>query len=205
MSGRANVHHGSNRGEINDHVIVVSRSWTKRRFIASEARISLVWIRRDLSPDGRKESCVDGSDQITLSRLAVLLMTSISPGVAFGTRFWLSEGLRKSQSTRITRAPPCALSRAKDAAIVDLPSLGSDDVMPITLLDLAAPPRSTLTFTARIDSAKGESGESITYRSKPAFGAIILEAVGSAAALVLTGAALALRLNHRNDGHALCL
>ena len=35
-----------------------------------------------------------------------------------------------------------------------------------------------------------ESGESITYRSKPAFGAIILEAV-AAAPLLLTGAALA--------------
>ena len=65
--------------------------------------------------------------------------TSISPVVAFGTSCWLSDGLRKSQSTRITRAPPWALSCAKDAAIVDLPSSGSDDVMPITLLDLAAP------------------------------------------------------------------
>src|SRR5262245_12706221 len=112
-------------------------------------------------------------------------MTSISPGVAFGTSSLLSDGLRKSQSTRITRAPPWALSWAKDAAIVDLPSLGSDDVTPITLLDLAAPLTSTLTFTARIDSAKGESGDSITYRSKPTFGEIILEPAGSATALAL--------------------
>ena len=108
-------------------------------------------------------------DHITLSRLAASVMTSISPVVAFGASSWLSDGLRKSQSTRITRAPPWALSCAKDAEIVDLPSLGSDDVMPITLLDLAAPLRSTLTFKARIDSAKGESGESITCRSKPRF------------------------------------
>ena len=125
-----------------------------------------------------------------MSRLALLVMTSISPPVPSGTSRRLSEGLRKSQSTKITRAPPSAVSCAKDAAIVDLPSLGCDDVMPITLLDLAAPATSTLTFTARIDSAKGESGASITFRNKPAFGAIILEAV-AAAALLLTGAALA--------------
>src|SRR6516225_108223 len=138
-------------------------------------------------PAGRKESRVDGSERITLSRLALLARTSISPRVASGTSWRLSEGLRKSQSTRITRAPPSAASCAKDAAIVDFPSWGWDEVMPITLLDLAAPATSTLTFTARIDSAKGESGASITVRSKPAFGAITLE---RAAALLLTGTAL---------------
>ena len=132
-----------------------------------------------------------GSDQITLSRLAVPAMTSTSPGAAFGASPWLSEGLRKSQSTRITRAPPSALSCAKDAAIVDFPSLGSADVIPITLLDLAAPLRSILTFMARINSAKEESGKSTTYRSKLGFGAIILETTRSVAALTLTGAALA--------------
>ena len=110
----------------------------------------------------------------------------MSPAVALGARSRLNERLRKSQSTRITRAPLCAQSCASDADTVDLPSLGNDDVTPITLLDLEPPLRSAVTFTARNASANWDSGESTTYRSKCPFAEIIL-AAGRFTAALLTG------------------
>ena len=98
------------------------------------------------------------------------------PAVAFGARSWLNERLRKSQSTRITRAPLCAQSCANDAAIVDLPSLGNDEVTPITLLDFDPPLRSAVTFIARIDSANWDSGAVNNIPKQGTFGEIVLAA-----------------------------
>src|ERR1700741_1311880 len=130
--------------------------------MASEARISLVWVRRDFAATGRNDKPVAGSVQIAFSISHDLVTTSISPLVAFGASSWLYWGWRRSPSNRVTRGPPRVHSCAKDFAIEDFPSLGSDEVMPMTLLGLATLPRSMAIFTARIDSAKRESGESIT-------------------------------------------
>ena len=59
------------------------------------------------------------------------------PTVALGARLRDREGLRRSQSTRITRRPVYAMSCARAAAIVDFPSFGSEDVKPMTLWDLS--------------------------------------------------------------------
>ena len=42
-------------------------------------------------------------------------------------------GLRKINIERITRDPACAIIAAKLAAIVDLPSFGKVEVIPMTL------------------------------------------------------------------------
>ena len=45
------------------------------------------------------------------------------------------EGMRRSQSTIMTRPPTFAVSCATAAAMVDFPSFGRADVNPMTLLD----------------------------------------------------------------------
>ena len=99
-----------------------------------------MWVIRDLTTAWQKGKLAS-PDQTRLRRRdrPASVRTSISPPFAFGARSWLNERLRKSQSTRITRAPPWAQICAKDAETVDLPSSGNDDVMPITLFDLAPP------------------------------------------------------------------
>src|SRR5262249_54225182 len=94
--------------------------------------------------------------------------TSTIPVVALGVSARVIDGLRKSQSTRITRCPTCAISRASDAAVVDLPSFGIEDVNPITVLNRSAPRKSAASFIERIDSVKRDNGESTTVQNRPA-------------------------------------
>ena len=128
----------------------------------SEAKISLEWANRLGGAAGKKASPVVSSVHITLSSSALPAITSSSPDFADGMSIFESDGLRRSQSTSTTRPPPCAMSAASEAAMVDLPSFGREEVTPMTLVDFPACSKSTATLIARIASAKRESGESTT-------------------------------------------
>src|SRR5262245_26756189 len=93
-------------------------------------------------------------------------MTSIRPTVALGAMLRDSEGLRKSQSTSITRPrpPACAMTCATATEMVDFPSFGNDDVNPIILLDPPATFKSIASLIERIDSAKDDKGLSTTFQ-----------------------------------------
>src|SRR5262249_43970423 len=95
--------------------------------------------------------------------------TSSNPALAFGASARETEGRRKSQSNKITRAPPCAMCVAIAAATVDLPSLGKHDVRPMILLFVASVFRSTTNFIDGMASAYGDVGELMIVRI--AFGA----------------------------------
>ena len=101
--------------------------------MASEARISLEFANLDFTTAGKKARLVTGSLQIASSKRAFPESTSRSPIVARGASCRVKEGLRRSQSTRITRALACAARSAKAIEVVDLPSSGTDDVKPTTL------------------------------------------------------------------------
>src|SRR5262249_60487050 len=88
-------------------------------------------------PAGKNAILVVGTLQIASSRLTFPATTSRNPALASGASARESEGLRRSQSTKTTRAPPCAMSVAIAAATLDLPSLGKHDVKPITLVPFA--------------------------------------------------------------------
>ena len=64
-------------------------------------------------------------------------------------------------------------------AIVDLPSFGNEEVMPITLFGLMTLFRSAATLMLRIDSAKRENGESTTVQSRPWLGAMVRGPAGA--------------------------
>ena len=119
------------------------------------------WQGELFMPAGKNAKLVDASVHIASSNGVVPTITSRRPQSAFGARLRDNVGLRRSQSTKMTRAPTCAMSNARLAAIVDFPSLGIDEVKPITLLAfITSPLRSTASLMARIASAKREKGES---------------------------------------------
>src|SRR5262245_514875 len=59
------------------------------------------------------------------------------------------------------------MSRAKAAAIVDLPSSGSAEVIPTILFDVLVTFKSTASLIERIDSAKRDSGISVAAQNTP--------------------------------------
>ena len=71
----------------------------------------------------------------------------------------MSLGARRSQSTRRTCLPEWAINCASEAAVVDLPSLGELEVIPMiffglrTFLDILTLVRSTAILIDRIASA----------------------------------------------------
>src|SRR5262245_35873990 len=105
-----------------------------------------------------------GSLQIASARAVFPATTSRNPIFASGASARVSDGLRRSQSTRITLAPVWAISVVIDAAMVDLPSLGEHDVRPLTLGAGSSLLRSSFSFIHRMASAYGDDGESITVR-----------------------------------------
>src|SRR6516162_8605965 len=77
---------------------------------------------------------------------------------------------------------------AKAVAIVDLPSLGMADVIPITLLAATTPFKSAASFIVRMASEKRENGASTTVEAmptslgiRPVLGDVILGVRGLAA------------------------
>src|SRR6266478_4423091 len=89
-------------------------------------------------------------------------MTSKMPNAAAGANATESDRFRKLQSTRITRAPACAMSNAKAAATVDFPSSGCVEVIPITWFRL--PLRfieSMASLISRNDSVNRDCGASV--------------------------------------------
>src|SRR5215469_421242 len=85
---------------------------------------------RVLVATGKNVKLVDTSFHTASSKGTRPAITSRTPCSAFGASFRDNEGLRRSQSTKMTRAPACAISTARLAEIVDFPSLGSDEVKP---------------------------------------------------------------------------
>ena len=100
----------------------------------------------------------------------------MSPDVALGASNLVSEGLRRSPSTRIAREPPWAINWASDAAIVDLPSFGNVEVTPITLFGLRASSKPLANLMERIASVKREKGESTTCPASVPLHSSVLEA-----------------------------
>ena len=108
---------------------------------------------------GKKAKFVVGSLQIVSPRDRAPETTSTMPAVALGARQRDREGLRRSQSTRITRPPVYAMSWARAPAIVDFPSFGSEDVKPMTLWDLSVSCKLVASLIERTASAKRDKGE----------------------------------------------
>src|SRR5262245_41862665 len=136
--------------------------------MAPEARFSLEWAIRNLAGAGRNAMLGDGPLQRASSRDTRPEITSMIPELALGAMERDRVGLRRSQSTRMTRAPTCAMLCAKAAAMVDLPSLGMAEVRPTTLVVAAAPFKSAASLIVRIASAKRENGCSTTLDATPA-------------------------------------
>ena len=88
------------------------------------------------------------------SRATLPESTSRIPKSALGAMARDKDGLRKSQSTKRTRPPTRAMLIARAAAIVDLPSSGSAEVIPTTLLLEEIPFKSAASFIVRMASAK---------------------------------------------------
>src|ERR1700745_717668 len=132
--------------------------------MSPEARISLEFAKGECQTPGLKARLVTGSLQIASSQAAFPESTSRSPMLARGATCRLSEGLRRSQSIRMTRALACAARSATAIAVVDLPSSGIDDVNPTTLLLSAPRFTSIANLIARTSSAYRENGASNTIQ-----------------------------------------
>src|SRR3984957_12980784 len=130
---------------------------------------------RDSTTHGKNASLVAGSVQIASSSETLPETTSRNPIRAFGASLRVSDGLRRSQSSKIVREPACAVSCARAVETVVLPSLGSEDVIAMTLLDLLTPKRSAAILIARTDSENRENGESITCHNQLWSRTIILD------------------------------
>src|SRR6516164_4091894 len=147
---------------------MIYSKWSRRRsnnfFMSSEARSSLEFAKGDFKTAGMKARLVTGSLQSASSQAAFPESTSRSPMVARGATCRVNEGLRRSQSIRMTRALACAASSATAIEVVDLPSAGIDDVNPTTLLLSAPRFTSIANLIARTSSAYRENGASTTVQ-----------------------------------------
>src|SRR5947209_7188820 len=112
----------------------LARKLSIRLFVGSDPSTSLE-NRGAVFMAGKKNRLVAGSFQTVSSRDRAPDITSPMPTVALGANLREREGMRRSQSTIMTRPPAVAASCATAAAIVDFPSFGRADVNPMTLLD----------------------------------------------------------------------
>src|SRR5271165_1102562 len=132
------------------------RNSSKIRFNATLARI----VGGSGDPThgiaGRNAICVDRSFQTRSSNDASPAANSTIPLVASGATDRVSDGFLRSQSTTMTEAPFRAMSCPTDNATVDFPSLGIEEVNPITLLDLDLLPMSIASLIERTPSEKRE-------------------------------------------------
>jgi len=80
------------------------------------------------------------------------------PASAFGASSAERDGFLRSQSTMMTRLPARAVSWPSEAAMLDFPSLGRAEVMPIILFEVFVGLRSIASFIERIDSANRDNG-----------------------------------------------
>src|SRR5262249_4739412 len=125
---------------------------------ASDARIPAAFGTR--RPADKNAIPVVGSLQTASARSTCSATTSRNPALAVGASSRESEQWRRSQSTKMTRAPPCAISAAIAAATLDLPSFGKHEVTPIVLVFFALLFRSMMSFIDRTASAYGDDGDS---------------------------------------------
>src|SRR6266540_466789 len=135
---------------------------SKSDFAASDARASAAFGTR--RPADKNAIPVVGSVQTASAKSIFPATTSRNPALEAGASSCESERWRRSQSTKMTRAPPCAISAATAAATLDLPSFGKHDVTPMVLACFALLFRSTSSFIDRTASAYGDDGDSITLR-----------------------------------------
>lgn len=70
------------------------------------------------------------------------------------------------------------MSCAREAATVDLPSLGKAEVIPITLFDLPAPLKSAAILIERMDLVKRDDGELMTHQNISLSRTIVLAPIG---------------------------
>src|SRR5215831_19175175 len=146
---------------------------------ASDARISAAFGSR--RPADKNAIPVVGSLQTASARSTCPATTSRNPALAAGARSCESEQWRRSQSTKMTRAPPCAISAATAAATLDLPSFGKHDITPIVLV--CSDFRSTSSFIDRTASAYGDDGESMIARMVSGLEETLLGAIRRATAM----------------------
>ena len=155
---RADVHTSNKRRKINNHIIVFALEFVKKRFCRVRSKhLSRAWRTTQHLPAKMPYWWLDHSR----SRLQVQPFQQRHREIrrsASGASARESEGWRRSQSNKMTRAPPCAMSAAIAAARVDLPSLGKHDVKPMTLVSYLLF-RSTVNFIDRMASAYGDDGE----------------------------------------------
>src|SRR5262249_24764879 len=149
---------------------------SKSDFAASDARISAAFGTR--RPEDKNAIPVVGSLQTASARSTCPATTSRNPALAVGASSRESERWRRSQSTKMTRAPPCAISAAIAAATLDLPSFGKHEVTPIVLACFALLFRSTITFIDRTASAYGDDGDSMIVRMIFGLEQTLLGAIG---------------------------
>src|ERR1700733_4122792 len=110
-----------------------------------------------------KASRDNGSVHVIADSETAPVIPSNMPDVAVGANSAESDRFRKLQSSKITRAPVCAMSNARAAATVDFPSLDRVDVIPITWIFL--PLRvieSIASLISRNDLVNGDCGASVT-------------------------------------------
>src|SRR5262245_22511096 len=143
---------------------------------ASDARISAAFASR--RPADKNAIPVVGSLQTASARSTCPATTSRNPTLAVGASSCESEQWRRSQSTKMTRVPPCAISAATAAATLDLPSFGKHEVTPIVLAFFALLFRSTMSFIDRTASAYGDEGDSMIVRMVFDLEQTLLDAIG---------------------------
>ena len=86
------------------------------------------------------------------------MTNSTIPPVASAATDRVSDGFLRSQSTTMTEAPFRAMSCPTAKETVDFPSLGTEEVNPITLLDLDLLSMSIANLIERTPSEKRERG-----------------------------------------------
>ena len=133
---RADVYSSNKRCKINNHIIVFDLESYQKAILPRPRQGSQLRLAHRLAPAGKNAIPVVGSVQTASARSSFPATTSRNPALASGASARESEGWRRSQSNKMTRAPPCAMSVAIAAATVDLPSLGKHDVKPMTLVTL---------------------------------------------------------------------
>ena len=100
------------------------------------------------------------SNQSAASSVDCPFTTSSNPVPAPGDNVRDSFGFLRSQSTNSVLAPVSADHRATAAAVLDLPSFGTDDVNPMILPPATVGLRSMATLMDRMASENAENGES---------------------------------------------
>ena len=150
----------------NDIIIFDLERGKERLSPQSEARISLAIWRARLHPPAKMPCrCLDQSKPRLQDRAFRQRHREIR-ALASGASARESEGWRRSQSNKMTRAPPCAMSVAIAAAssgfaLAWQARCQADNLLSLVPVELF---RSTVSLIERMASAYGDDGESTIVR-----------------------------------------